>query len=226
MPSFEEIAEKLEPLGMNCELGFLLEQLGSKRSSLFRYLFTPYSGLCQSIESDFESFFWPIAPHEADNGMVVNTQTSVSFHASKLRSTCIQLSNLSEFEYQRLLRQDDAYREESQKYDYLIAKFRDRIRDPGIFHVYVDLTNSLTNEDATNLKELLVNAGKSSNSNLLIVKDCSSSSESYPSTSVKHLSNNVFLGRLNRFAPISQANEIDINSWKSLLLNFWKQKHR
>ena len=40
----EDLRCNFEPLGANCELGFLMGRLGIDRSSLFRWLFTPLAG--------------------------------------------------------------------------------------------------------------------------------------------------------------------------------------
>jgi Putative papain-like cysteine peptidase (DUF1796). len=56
-PPLAEQLDRVESLGLNCEVGFVLRQLGNERPSVFRWVFARPPVVLDLIENDFADYF-------------------------------------------------------------------------------------------------------------------------------------------------------------------------
>jgi len=122
---------RIESLGDNCELGFVLRRLGCEAGSLFRWAAMKPEQLLSKLRANFEGMyeFRNLRPLEDD--MVVDTQYGIGWH-SEMKSALVEGS--------RVFLLDDAkrrrlYNIEKHKIRYLHAKFVARAQLGGVVFV-------------------------------------------------------------------------------------------
>ena len=204
-----------EPLGANCELGFLMAQLGINRSSLFRWLFTPLSGLELVLTEQLQDFFSQpeavLDPVMASD-MVVDRRTGIFFHAGELRNVLEQAEG-----DENVLNQIyglDVYRQQHGKYLYLVEKFLASVSDPNTLHVFSDFHQELDEPAMLRVMNSLRAMGKPIGSTLLFVRACC---EKDVINEVISLGDGLQLAKIRRLAPGEHADRIDLNSWIEVL---------
>lgn len=206
----QDLACNFEPLGANCELGFLMGRLGIQRSSLFRWLFTPLAGLELVLEDSLEGFFSdPVAVTDPlmASDMVVDRRTGIFFHASELRAK-LEALNGSDFS------RTDVFLDQKAKYLYLAEKFLASVVDPNTLHVFSDFHQELTEDAMQRIHSGLQKMGKPLGSTLLFVRAASDSKED---NVVQNLGNGIQLASIKQLAPGDHADRIDLLSWLAIL---------
>ena len=204
-----------EPLGANCELGFLMAQLGINRSSLFRWLFTPLAGLELVLSEGLQGFFSdPEAVQDPvmASDMVVDRRTGIFFHAGELRDVLEQTEaddNALDQIYGL-----NVYRQQYGKYLYLVEKFLGSVSDPHTLHVFSDFHQELNEPAMLRLMNYLRAMGKPPGSTLLFVRACS---EKDGINEVRSLGDGLQLATIRRLAPGEHADRIDLEAWSEVL---------
>lgn len=206
-----------EPLGANCELGFLMGRLEIQRSSLFRWLFTPLAGLefvLQDREHLRRIFDDPVAVSDPvmASDMVVDRQSGIFFHAAELRSELEAASTDAALLDE--LYCGDSFLDQKAKYSYLVDKFMAAVLHPDTLHVFSDFHQELTEESMYRIHDYLKGLGKPIGSRLLFVRVAE---DGVSVNSVKSLGGGLQIGWIHRLAPGEHADRIDLNSWLQLL---------
>jgi hypothetical protein len=206
-----------EPLGANCELGFLMGRLEIQRSSLFRWLFTPLAGLefvlqdrdyLQRIFDDPVAVIDPVMASD----MVVDRQSGIFFHAAELRSE-LEAASTDPTLLDDLYR-GDSFLDQKAKYLYLVDKFLAAVLHPETLHVFSDFHQEITEASMHRIHDHLKNLGKPIGSRLLFVRVAE---DGAPINSVQSLGGGLQIGRIRKFAPGENADRIDLNSWLEVL---------
>ena len=211
----DDLRQNFEPLGANCELGFLMGRLGIERSSLFRWLFTPLASLEQVLAEGLDRFFSePVAVTDpvmaAD--MVVDQRTGIFFHAGVLRQ---QLEQAGEDPAALAhVREGDACRDQRGKYRYLVEKFLASVPVASTLHVFSDFHRELDEAAMLRIHSRLRDLGKPLGATLLFVRPADGSTEV---NSVRCLGDGLQLASIRRFAPGEHADQIDLEAWISVL---------
>ena len=211
----KDLRLNFEPLGANCELGFLMAQLGINRSSLFRWLFTPLAGLELVLSEKLQDFFSkPEAVQDPvmASDMVVDRRTGIFFHAGELRDVLEQTGD-DEIAPDQLFGLD-VYRQQHGKYLYLVEKFLASVSDPSTMHVFSDFHQELTEAAMHRIMTYLRAMGKPSGSILLFVQPCS---ENDRINQVRLLGDGLQLATIRRLAPGEHADRIDLDAWIEVL---------
>ena len=201
---------RIESLGDNCELGFVLRNLDYEKGGFFRWTITPIGKLIhflENLEQDIFQFH-DLAPFSP--GMIIDQRTGFSFH-TKMRSQKDESGDLhfvlSEAERQVI------YDQEKAKLDYLLSGFLQRLNAQSGSIYLIKANNGIAESDIKRLAELItqfsekhvlveVRSSDSANVNLPIVK------------LVTH-----YVAQLPQFAPYVQANDIVYEDWNRLLSN-------
>ncbi len=204
-----------EPLGANCELGFLMAQLGINRSSLFRWLFTPLAGLEMVLSEKLQEFFSkPEAVQDPvmASDMVVDRRTGIFFHAGELRDL-LEQAEADENALDQIYGLD-IYRQQQSKYLYLVEKFLASVSDPQTLHVFSDFHQELSEAAMLRVMAHLREMGKPLGSTLLFVRACS---ENDGVNEVRSLGDGLQLATIRRLAPGEHADRIDLEAWSEVL---------
>lgn len=210
-----DLSVNFEPLGANCELGFLMGNLGINRSSLFRWLFTPLAGLELVLADGLQNFFsdpTPVTDPIMASDMVVDRRTGIFFHAAELRN---ELEALDE---DHLMQNDicrgSTFLDQKAKYLYLVEKFRASVVNPSTLHVFSDFHQELTDDAMHRIHDCLCRMGKPLGSTLLFVRSATSIEAI---NSVYAIGDGLQVASIKRLAPGEYANRIDLPSWLSIL---------
>ena len=204
-----------EPLGANCELGFLMAQLGINRSCLFRWLFTPLASLECVLSEKLQGFFSdPEAVKDPvmASDMVVDRRTGIFFHAKELR-VVLEKAEINETPLDQLSSLD-VYRQQHGKYLYLTEKFLATVSDYSTLHVFSDFHQELSEAGMVRIMSCLRAMGKPPGSVLLFVRACSEEDEVNRVTS---LGDGLQLATIRQLAPGEHADRIDLEAWIEVL---------
>lgn len=211
----EDLRCNFEPLGANCELGFLMGRLGIDRSSLFRWLFTPLPGLELVLSDKLQNFFsdpQAVTDPVMASDMVVDRRTGIFFHAGELRKALEQAAEqdlaLEE------IHNSDLFRDQLGKYRYLVEKFLASVSNPATLHVFSDFHEELTDAAMLRIHSGLCSMGKPPGATLLFVRACGSSDLA---NDVRSLGDGMQLATIRRLAPGEHADRIDLEAWVEVL---------
>ncbi|CRY91209.1 glycosyl transferases group 1 family protein [Synechococcus sp. WH 8103] len=212
----EDLRCNFEPLGANCELGFLMGRLGIDRSSLFRWLFTPLAGLELVLSDKLQNFFsdpQAVTDPVMASDMVVDRRTGIFFHAGELRQALEQAAE--EGIALEQIHDSDVFRDQLGKYRYLVEKFLSSVSNPATLHVFSDFHGELTEAAILRVNKSLRDLGKPQGSTLLFVKTWDGIGEV---NSVRSLGDGIQVASIRRFAPGEHADRIDQNAWMEILM--------
>ena len=211
----EDLRCNFEPLGANCELGFLMGRLGIDRSSLFRWLFTPLAGLELVLSEKLQNFFsdpQAVTDPVMASDMVVDRRTGIFFHAGELRKALEQAGekNLD----REPIRDSDVFRDQLGKYRYLVEKFLASVSNPATLHVFSDFHQELTDAAMLRIHAGLRSMGKPPGATLLFVRACGPNDAV---NDVRSLGDGIQLATIRRLAPGEHADRIDLEAWIEVL---------
>jgi len=208
----------IESLGDNCELGFFLRHHGNESGSLCRWAVCPIENVTQFIysENNVEGFKFeelePSAP-----GMVRDLSSYFCFHTA-MRS--VVRDNELEFEVSEAERRI-LYEKEKQKYDYLASKFFDGLRSDENKIYVVKCNTNLTDESVQKLHEAIATYKKEGTFVLLAVKTVESTECSHE---IAWQSDSMGFAEIERFAPYSEAFDIEVDSWSRIVNKLGESK--
>ena len=211
----EDLRCNFEPLGANCELGFLMGRLGINRSSLFRWLFTPLAGLELVLGDKLQNFFsdpQAVMDPVMASDMVVDRRTGIFFHAGELRNA---LEQAAEKDYAlEDIYNSDIFRDQLGKYRYLVEKFLASVPGPETLHVFSDFHEELTDAAMLRIHSGLRSLGKPPGATLLFVRACGPADAV---NQVRSLGDGIQLASIRRLAPGEHADRIDLEAWVEVL---------
>jgi hypothetical protein len=197
---------RLEPIGSNCEFGFVLEQSGDSTLALFRWTFITVNNLCRLLEADFEACFAleTTRPHTAD--MVMDTRYEWAFHSAlksdgegNFMEPPARLSRLFKIEQSRVMLQ--------------LKAFRERLATGNLICVYS--ADGVTDDEARRLLLALDAVAGNATNTLLLVGGVQSENE-VPGQ-VSAIDERIMRGFVTKLAPYDQANKPDMASWTAVL---------
>jgi hypothetical protein len=200
---------RFESLGDNCELGFVLRNLGCEGGSLFRWTaMTPHQLLSQ-LRAKFEGMYeFPnLQPLRTD--MVTDVAYGVGWHSS-------MTSKLIEGQQKFLLDESarrKIYRSESRKIRYLRAKFIARAQLGGLIFV-IKSNEEIGNENIEGIFEAISDLAAGARFALLEVR---ASSDPTLIGTVAQRHPGMLRGYVSRFAPNTEASAVDMDAWMSTL---------
>lgn len=216
--------QSIEPLGMNCELGFALNHFGAKEGRLFKWCFTSLESLEKALSflaTNEDVFSGDIDFNlSQDNDLVRFEKSGIYFHAKEAKD----LARICAAESNKSLRQslDLIIEREICKYKYLQHKFVDRLQQIATIHIYA-LSGGGPMPDTDSLfaiHQLLLNAGKPKGAKTLIA--LSSSQTDLNPSPIHTIGPDCHLGIISRFAPIDKSFDIDATSWDLMIERFSK----
>ncbi|WP_333873158.1 hypothetical protein [Methylobacter sp.] len=202
---------RLEPMGINCELGFLLLALGCNQGSLFRWTYCSFDAALSLLRNDLNNIFDDITLAKHNKSMVLNKKVGIYFHASELAKVIEENPYL---ESSLDITKVTEYDAEVKKYSHLRQKFLERISDNKTIHFLTDPTGSIEHDEIKLLVTNLRRLGKPESSYTLIVKQ---SFDPDLIGTVNIHDDNVLLAYIDRFAPPAYADQISLDSWKLTL---------
>jgi len=200
--------ENFEPMGSNCEFGFVLQHLGNGVPSLLRWTSIQIGDLARLLAADFAECFEreQVRPHTDD--MVLDQRYQWAFH-SALKSESGQfvmearkLEKLFVIERARLLA--------------AIAKFRTRLRDGKVICVFS--ADGVSDEQVMDLRVALDRFSGHGANGLIVV----SSSEEWAGewtgeSELRLLAARTWRAAVSRLAPWQQSDDADYDNWTKLL---------
>lgn len=198
--------QKIECLGDNCELGFVLRQNKYEKGGLFRWSITPIDSLLHYLQDPtLDLYSWdnlsPFSP-----GMVIDNGSGFSFHTAMRseKNTDGVLQYIAD-EKERLI----IYEKEKSKIDYLRSGFLERLQG-NTGSIYVVKCNK--GIDNNKIKALSFALKKYSNKHVLIV--VKTRKDDGP-----RLINcdDYYAAYIERFAPYIKANDVLYSEWQSIL---------
>ncbi|MCQ4161233.1 hypothetical protein NON00_15015 [Roseomonas sp. GC11] len=204
-----------ESFGSNCEFGFVQERAGVDIGTLFRWAeILSTQALIKLIRADFENIyaFENLFPFNA--GMVFDQSCDVAWH-SKLRSELTNPHGATPAERFTFLLSEAERRAiweaEMGKVQHLLRRTRKQLSEGR--HIYVHkprLVQTTSEADVLELHDVIKAAGGSV---LLYVSVAEDPAEA---GSVRMLRPGLIHGRIDRFAPGSNARDISYDTWLKL----------
>lgn len=137
----------LIPLGDNCELSFIVNELGYTGGSFFKWANCEISAVIEILRNDFGGVFEFDSLEPYSRNLVVDTKYDIKFH-TEMKS--IEKDGAREFESGLDL--GEIYTNERQKRDYLVEKWTRMVGDEKGRCLYLIKKNSgLTEEEINRL---------------------------------------------------------------------------
>jgi hypothetical protein len=202
-------ALRIESLGDNCELGFVLRHLGVEAGSLFRWAAMKPEQLLMKLRADFDGMYEfanlsPLRP-----AMVLDARYGIGWH-TEMRSEPVQgrLRFRDDEESRRAI-----YLKEARKIRYLISKFVARTRMGGV--LFVIKSNAGIAESTVD--SILTEMRRISGGQATAILEMRSTDDVAQIGSVDWTRDGVLRGFTSRFAPYEKANEADMAAWRSVL---------
>jgi hypothetical protein len=198
------LLQRFESLGDNCEFGFVQRANGYEGGGLLRWSISPLDKLIVCLETDFRDLYMfdNLAPSAPD--MVRDVATGLMFHT--------QMHSIDGHFVLGDAARLEIYAREKHKMDYLLDKFRRKIREQDTVCVY-KRNSGITDTDAKRLQQSLNKLGPS---HLLVV----TSTADHTRWGAAERSKSGFLaGWIDEFAPYFAADHISIRIWNLLLRN-------
>jgi hypothetical protein len=200
---------RIESLGDNCELGFVLRNLGCEAGSLFRWASIKPEQLLSQLRAKFEGMYEFPNLQPLRNDMVVDTAYGVGWHSN-------MKSNMVEGQRRFLLdegKRQKIYNAELRKIRYLRAKFVARAQLGGLIFV-IKANDGINNENIEGIFEALSDLAAGARFALLEVQ--ASSNPTLIGTVVQRHPG-LLRGYVSRFASYDEANIVDMDAWTSVL---------
>ncbi len=198
-----------EPLGSNCEFGFVLQHQGNNEPAALRWTAIQASNLAALLEADFADSFAEevVVPHT--DKMVRSTTYDWAFHSAltsdgngNFDQPPARLKKLFKVEQARLLKSVDV--------------FRKRLRGGNLVGVHA--ADGVTLAEAERLLAAIDKVGHNATNRLLLVEGVGDSGR--PCGVVEELSPRIYRACVTRLAPYYQADDADYESWTAILQHF------
>lgn len=199
--------ERVESLGDNCELGFVMQAIGYGTGGIFRWAYVSSGNLVRILDADFAGIYARDQLRPVSDGMVAHSGYSVQFH-TKMRS------QLSDGTRHFLLSEDELsaiHEEESRKVEYLVQKFISRAKTPGLLYVIKSNEGFRAGLAEALYAALLRHAG-APHFKLLMVTACPERAGQ-----LHIVSRGLLEGYVDRLAPYATADDISLAKWRDIL---------
>jgi hypothetical protein len=196
----------IESLGDNCELGFVLRELGCETGSFFRWASANTESVVKLLRHEFHEVydFNNLQPSYLD--MLRDKKYGVAFHTSmKAKLTDSGYSFIEQGDQLKKL-----YEQDKAKIDYLITKFRKKALEKNTIYV-VKANQNLADDTCMNLLMVLKNFCRRNDVKLLVVK------ASEENAGQVFYNGNFYVGFIARFAPYDKADDVLYEQWFEVL---------
>jgi hypothetical protein len=208
---------RVEPLGDNCELGFVMRKLGYEGGSFFRWVAVHREGVKSLIENDFQLAFQFESLKAHPGNMVMDTAFGAAYHTDM--HSVPDNDKLVFIDDEATLR--EKHSNELKKVRYLADRFRSNLGVDGI--LYVTKSSGVTNErDFDKLFECLQGCRQGGHFDLLQV--LISPSPELVGT-VARTGKNRLVGYVGYFAPFNKTYDSDLTAWMSILGSAFESDH-
>lgn len=200
---------RIESLGDNCELGFVLQKLGCEAGSLFRWAAITPEQLLSKLRANFKGMyeFQNLEPFRDE--MVLDTKYGVGWH-SDMKSARVgdhRAFLLDEAKRRKI------YSIEKHKIRYLLNKFVARVQLGGVVFV-IKSNDGIRPKTIEDLFEAISDLAAGARFALLEVQ---ASSESSLVGTVMQRDAGLLRGYVSQFAPYDDAKPRDMDAWVSVL---------
>lgn len=200
---------RIESLGDNCELGFVLGNLGCKAGSVFRWASMRPDQLLAKLRADFAGMY------EFDNlsplrpAMVMDRRYGIGWH-TELKSEPVggSLAFRDDEETRRRI-----HLKEMRKVQYLVSKFIARIRLGGVLFV----VKSNAGIDPATVDGIHGQLRRLSGNAEFALLEVRSTDEAPMVGTVGWVRPGLLRGFVPRFAPYERADDVDMPAWTSIL---------
>jgi len=193
--------EKFESLGDNCELGFVQRFSGVEAGGLLRWAIVPPEALISAIRGNFEQVFEyeNLTPSAPD--MVRDEKYGLAFHT--------QMHSQNGIFHDTEEKRREIHAGEKQKIDYMAEKLRGLLRTGEKIFVY----KRNVGVDAETALEIGRAISEKGPGKLLYVTTLGNQ----PIGTVRCVSENLFEGRIDRFADYAKADDVSQQVWGQIL---------
>lgn len=124
--------ERIESLGLNCEIGFALRKAGNDSGQLLRWAITPPDSLLKLLLKGPEHLFVSEQMIPVDQDMVKDEEFGIAFHSElRFRNEVGGWESAQSPDDVQEIKENDLF-----KFRYMASKFRSRITTPGTIFVY------------------------------------------------------------------------------------------
>lgn len=204
----EQFLERIESLGDNCELGFVMRNLKYEKGGLFRWTITPIDKLVAYLSDIDQALFEKESLSPFSPGMVIDAKSGFSFH-SAMKSEKNESGDLSYIDSSA--ERDSFYLKEKSKIDYLCNGFKERITaDKG--SIYLVKANKGMDQSA--VRNLVASIGRYSSKHVLVEVRSEVPAEQ---PLLQCIDDNHYLAKITRFAPYVAANDVLYEEWNGIL---------
>jgi hypothetical protein len=201
--------ERVESLGLNCELGFVLRGLGNWKPSVFRWSFAPPESVIKLIEADFAHLYEPSSLVPQRDHSVVDTNYGVRFHTNLKTEKGGRDWQFVDSDTKSRLRILEAERD-------LIrgqaAEFRARYESPGTLYV---LTRDMRFGSCATGDVVAAIERRSKCS--FAVLEVKGATDRIQIGSIIRVRNSHYEGYISSLAPSSSPHEVDLDNWRTVL---------
>ncbi|MBM6582747.1 hypothetical protein ILT44_21305 [Microvirga sp. BT689] len=198
---------RLESLGDNCELGFVLRRLGYEKGGFFRWVSSTPQKVAQLIKSDFHNTYRFENLRPRNQKMVEDTSSGISYHSdmhSRLENGSWQF--IADEQSRRAI-----HGKEIEKLSFLLERFRERLKAKNTLFI-VKRNNGIPRDAIEDLVSALRTHNRSCQ--LLEIK---LSTEVTPPGRVTRVSDNLQVGYISRFAPYDKSDQMEFDQWISVI---------
>ncbi|QRZ14470.1 hypothetical protein JWJ88_11285 (plasmid) [Paracoccus methylovorus] len=199
----EKIEELFESIGDNCEFGFVQRRAGVESGGLLRWAISPPGPLAHAISTRFSEIYKfenliPSSPR-----MVRDLGSGLAFH-TKMYS---QEGRFVAVEAERR----GIWEEEFEKIKYLSVKLCDILKDGSKIITY-KRNGGISEKEVNSLAAAIADCGPCK---FLCVEEGSPNIVG----TVTHVRNNLYSGKIDRFASYSEAGKCSYDVWSIILIN-------
>lgn len=200
---------RIESLGDNCELGFVLRELGCEAGSLFRWARVTPELLLAVLRAGFAGIYDYAGLTPIGRDMVDDGRYGIGWHT--------QMRSVETDGKRRFVAEDEArrkiYLREIRKIRYLIAKFTARVKLGGI--VFVIKSNDGLAE--TTIRALLETLTAMAEGAPFVLLEMRQSDDPAEIGTVAQRTPQWLAGYVSRHAPYDHADEVDLEAWCKVL---------
>lgn len=203
-----EFLTRVESLGDNCELGFVLRNAEYEKGGLFRWTITPVDKLIQFLDNPEKELYnidklVPFSP-----GMVLDECSGFSFH-SKMRSEKNEDGHLNYINNES--EREKIYETEKSKIDYLKKGFLKRLQaDSGSIYL-IKANKGIPEQKLSKLAAQL----RTFSPKHVLVHVVNGSGVKKDELIVNR--GTYFSAEISRFAPYVAANDVCYSDWETLI---------
>jgi hypothetical protein len=200
---------RIESLGDNCELGFVLSNLGSRAGSVFRWAAMKPHQLLAKLRADFDGMYEFANLTPLRQAMVLDARYGIGWHTD-LKSEVV--SGLLTFRDDEDTRRKIHLRE-MRKVHYLVSKFITRTRLGGVLFVI----KSNDGIDPGTIDGIHDQLRRLSHGAEFVLLEVRSTDEASAIGTVGWMRPGLMRGFVPRFAPYERASDVDMTAWTSIL---------